>query len=667
MRYELYRLVYNLLRSLETIMTATMIIALLLMPQARGTLTKTSWFGPVTATLDIKTAGNPFDPSQNDIQVIFVSPSGKTTTRIAFYSHGKWHVTLAATEKGTYQGTVIQNGSPTEAKTTLTLSRNLPTGFVRTTPDHRFAFDNGQSYWPLGFNFAWRSDNVPDLPAALPELKRYGVNWTRIWADHWDGKNPFWVKGNPLQFDEAPLDRWQAVTEAAEKGDVKYQFVLFHHGPWSSRVNSNWGENPWNKANGGFLDTPTEFFSSPQAKKIAKAWLRYAVARYGHSPSVMAWELFNEVEWVDPNYDQKEQLVGDWHQEMAAYLRSIDPYRHLVTTSSRMSLPIYADMDYYQPHGYPNRVQNLLLASPPKADKPYFFGEVGPAAAQAGPAIQRTAIRDSIFTALVMGHSGSAQYWYWDNVYPQNLLDEYAFASKILKASGVLTQQIAKFTPKLIAPAADLVVSPGGDWEPVHKFSYSLPEEANELGGMSSFFQGSGHAEMRPQPIKLTFTSPKAGVVTIRFVQISQGGGNLIARIGGKQVAKVSFEPNEDAGKKALTIPVPAGKTILELDNDGPDWVRLASIAIPGAGTAANAIATGNKATVLLRIEKQAQTPDFSTPVANLPLADGSYTLTIYDLDKKSQVTQTVTIKNQTTTKPILINRDDAIFTLTRK
>ena len=648
-------------------MTATMLIALLMMPQGSGSITKTTWYGPVTTTLNIKTTGNPFDPELNDIRVSFKTPSGKTESRLAYWSKGKWHVTLTAKEKGQFQGTVTQNGKPLSTKISVSLTKTLPVGYVRKTPDHKFAFDNGQSYWPLGFNFAWRANNVPDLPEALPNLSKYGVNWTRIWANHWDDKNPFWVENDPLKFDEGPLDRWQSITEAAEIGDVKYQFVLFHHGPWSSRVNSNWQENPWNKANGGFLNTPTEFFTSPRAKKIAKAWLRYAVARYGSSPSVMSWELFNEVEWVDPNYDQKEQLVGDWHKEMAAYIRSIDPYKHLVTTSSRMTLPIYASMDYYQPHGYPNRIQNLLLASPPKGDKPYFFGEVGPAAAQGGPAIQRLAIRDSIYTALIMGHSGAAQYWYWDNVYPQNLLDEYGFASKILKASGILNQKVTKFTPKLIAPKADLIVAPAGDWEAIHKYSYSLPQEANELGGMSSFFQGTGHPEMRSETIKLTFTNTRASTVTIRFAQVSEGGGNLIAKIAGKEVARITFAPNEQPGNKALTIPVPAGKVTVELDNSGPDWVRLASISIPGAGSAASAFATGNKQVAFMRVEKEPQTPAFSSPFANLPLADGSYTLTIYDLEKKSQTTQNMAVSKGATAKSIPINLNDAILTFTKK
>ncbi|MFX8984415.1 hypothetical protein ABTN17_20810, partial [Acinetobacter baumannii] len=85
---------------------------------------------------------------------------------------------------------------------------------------------------------------------------------------------------------------WDDVIRGAEDGSVKFQFVLFHHGPWSTTVNSNWKENPLNAANGGWLKQPEQFFTDDRAKRLARSWIRYAVARWGASPSVMAWELF---------------------------------------------------------------------------------------------------------------------------------------------------------------------------------------------------------------------------------------------------------------------------------------------------------------------------------------------------------------------------------------
>lgn len=95
----------------------------------------------------------------------------------------------------------------------------------------------------------------------------------------------------------------------------------------------------------------SNFATDPTAKEYQKRWLRYAVARWGHSPAIMAWELFNEVEWVDAvQTDRDWPTVICWHAEMAAFLRELDPYHHLVTTSAAWEQPeLYRAMDYFQP------------------------------------------------------------------------------------------------------------------------------------------------------------------------------------------------------------------------------------------------------------------------------------------------------------------------------
>ena len=65
---------------------------------------------------------------------------------------------------------------------------------------------------------------------------------------------------------------------------------------------------------------------------------------------------------------------------MAAFLRSQDSNRHLVTTSSDTDLPgLYDAMDYVQPHAYPpDGVAAARSINPTPWRKPIFFGEIGP-------------------------------------------------------------------------------------------------------------------------------------------------------------------------------------------------------------------------------------------------------------------------------------------------
>ena len=122
-------------------------------------------------------------------------------------------------------------------------------------------------------------------------MGRNGVNWSRIWACNWDGKNPWWPTDDTPPSDQMwskAFERWDQIVSAAEDAGISFQFVLFHHGAFSTRVNPNFPDHPWNKAKGGFLEKAADFFTDPEAKRRSKMWLRYAVARWGHSTSVMS-------------------------------------------------------------------------------------------------------------------------------------------------------------------------------------------------------------------------------------------------------------------------------------------------------------------------------------------------------------------------------------------
>jgi len=626
----------------------------------------TSWYGPAVVDFDLKTSGNPFDFEENDVRVEFSGPGGTKQTRLGYFSQGKWHAVLTSVVPGKFSGKVLLNGKQSGVSVQTSVSEVVPDGFVRLKGVKGFRLDNGKPYWPIGFNLAWLSAGKAPWEESLQEMGKLGLNWSRIWANHWDGKNPFWVKGDQLKFDESALDKWDSIIKGAERGGIKFQFVLFHHGPWSSRVNSNWGENPMNKKNGGFLDKPADFFTSAKAKKVARAWLRYAVARYGHSPSIMSWELFNEVEWTDPNYENKQSLLGDWHREMALILRDLDPYDHLLTTSSELHLPIYDVMDYYQPHGYPNSIRNLITSAEVKSDKPFFFGEIGPANLGGGVSIQRSAIREGIWSALVMGHAGSAQFWSWDLVYRQNLKDEFVFARKILNESQILNAQTRKFEVGIDSPTSPLKIQPSGGWTAFKTYDFMLPKDASGLGGIPAFFQGKAHPEMRAKPVVLRVNTQKQCEMRVSVAEISSTGGNLVARIGGREVARLNLAAKEDVKGKVLVVPIPAGSVEVSLDNDGADWLKIQEFEISGVGRLANPIATGSSRSCLIHITKPLSTASFASALSNLPLSNGTYAMAIYDLDAKTTSISKVNVVSGSTTSLVNFSASDAVITLRR-
>lgn len=617
------------------------------------------WYGPKTVSFSLPVSGNPYDPVQNDVRVEFRGPKGAVEKRLAYFDDGVWKATLLARTKGSYRPVVFRNGAAGATLPAVVLSAKDTRGFIRIK-HQRFAFDDGSPYWPLGHNLAWASGPVQDLPAYLKQMGGDGLNWARIWANHWDDKNPFWTTKAPMpkggEMAPAALKKWDAIVQAAESAGVRFQLTLFHHGPWSSRVNSNWGENPWNVKNGGWLKTPSDFFTDAKALGLERAWLRYAVARWGHSPSVMAWELFNEVEWCDPNYEKREAVVGEWHDAMADYLRSLDPYRHLVTTSSRLELPIWRKMDFLQPHTYPPSVEGAVAAAPVDS-KPLFFGEFGPGQLDGSRPVQVGAIRDGIYTALLVGQAGAGQYWTWDNIPRMNLRGEFVRAAKLIKSSGVVGG-IGFVTRQARLDAGvggDFVEQPGAGWGTSKQFAYRLPEEGPLLGRLSCFLQGRAHPEMQPEPVSFSFNAPKAMRMTIEVTGIADGGGQLEIEVNGEAKTSKSWAAQTKLSKpEPIAFDVLAGAVTVVLRNGGSDWVQLGRIAIPGIAPRATARAISNGRRAALRIKGE---KGLSVALDGLGLKDGGYTATLSDLDGGDTTTRVI-VKNGKAGRVVLPGSD---------
>jgi hypothetical protein len=639
------------------------------------------WFGQATVAFEQSFPGNPYDHETNDVYVIFSGPSRVKEKRLAYYDNGQWKATLVARRPGTYRAALWRNGKLVNVPTqTVRIETLVPDGFVRRGGHWGFQYDSGKPYWPLGHNLGWQSAApMPDMTECLALMGKKGINWSRVWACHWDGKNPFWPPDPsrlPLgeMFSDA-LHRWDEIAVAAQKAGVRFQFVLFHHGGWSTRTNPNWQDNPWNAERGGFLARAADFFTDERARTRSRSWLRYAVARYGHETCIMAWELFNEVEWVDAIVDNRQADVARWHAEMAAYLRSIDPYNHLITTSSHLHLPIWKEMDYYQPHSYPPSMASMVLSTKLPKDKPLFYGEVGPGALGSAKPVQVRAVRDGIWSALLSHHAGAAQYWTWEFVFRYDLLREYELASRLIQESGILSEKELKaFTPQLDAGVgADLTLSPAGGWEPTRKFEYQLPADAvASMSDLSIYLQGQAHRAMTKEPVRFLFHAPSAGVFTIEIVGVSASGGSLKVRVNERVAVERSWAGGRGgasgtrfATPEVIAIPFEAGQATIELSNEGTDWVQLRSLHVSGIGERASGSAIGNRRRLIARIQRAA---DVQGPVrfafGGSRLADGSYRAALTDLDTGQTHSQTVQVRRGAIKERLSLEWSDAILIL---
>jgi len=395
------------------------------------------------------------------------------------------------------------------------------------------------------------------------------------------------------------------------------------------------------------------------------------IARYGHRPSIMSWELFNEVEWVDPNYESKQALIGSWHKEMYDFVRKIDPYNHMVTSSSGMELPIYAGADYYQPHGYPASVRSMITGFKMPTDKPGFYGEIGPSGLGDGRPVQVKAIRDGIYTSLLLGHAGAAEFWTWNLVVKLKLQPEFKIASQVVSSSKILNEPgLRPFIPGFQAPMdGDLSMIPGRGWAKTDKFSFELPGDADRgMGQVSSYLHGTAHTDMRLKPLAFKFNGSVDTTAQIKLGMVSKAGAHLKVSLDGTLVKDQNWPASgaDHGPSQTVTISLKKGQHIMVIDNIGPDWVQLNEITIGGIGPSVMGDATGNKRFAMLRVQRLMQGKPVVTPLVALPLADGKYVCSTTDLDTGMVTKSRVTVRNGRTVEKFNFGGNDLILTLSK-
>jgi len=551
--------------------------------------------------------GDPFDYEKVNVQVTMKQPDGTTVDVPCFFDGGTtWRMRYTPNASGQYSvvsvklNREIAHEEKLEKKDWNVSGEPIP-GFVRIERgDHtRFVFDNGVHFFPLGHNQAWHTDKQPDTPDLFAKMHEAGENWSRVWMTAWDGKNLDWrADGKPGKLGEIDLEaakKWDAIVTAAEKNNIYFQMVLQHHGQYSSKegyrfsgnVNPNWETNPYNAKNGGFLQTPESFFINSQSRALTKRKLYYILARWGYSPNIMAYELFNEVEGTDAAKGKMWDDIALWHREMALFLRQYDGYRHLLTTSSLPAIPpespIWETVDYFQAHAYPSDVITALgpteMVKGKKPDKPTFTGEFGPADLKDSDGAY---LHAGLWASMMRGEGGAAQYWDWDNVEKNNLYSHFKAASGFMTASGLAGQNglTSLSLPVSTSQKADLRFGPGGGFVAANQTEFVVGE-AGAPPGMDKFpayLQGQAHRDMIPKPLTFQVTYTQPGKFRVVLGQIARAGAHLKIGVDGKAVERDFPSSSQDhaAGAEAtIQADVPAGAHAITVENTGRDWATV--------------------------------------------------------------------------------------------
>lgn len=593
--------------------------------------------------------GNPFDPAENDVDVVFAGPHGVKTTQPAFWDGDRWRVRFAPTTAGTYTLQVLRNGRPASVPTLSARQfkcvASLSPGFVRRDlANAKFVFDNGQTYYPLGMDAAWLNGNQT-YDSTFTQMQAAGMNWTRVWMNYWDGKNLEWaaVKADNPKLGTLLIStarRWDAIFDAAEKHGIYIQMTLQHHGEYTAHTDPNWVVNPFNAVTnptgGGFLQNPDDFFTDARARRLTRLKYRYITARYGYSTHLLSYELFNEVQNITEVQTHFQDVVN-WHKEMASAIRAEDVNHHLLTTSNSVPGDPLAviGLDYNQVHTYVPDIISFFTSLHPAADTPFFIGEWGPSDAKTG--MTESFLHDGLWSSVMAPTAGAGQFWYWDNVEANNWWPQFASVAGFLHSGGS-RPDLEPVTPAVQSAGAfgDLSFALPGGWEPFTRDTVTLSASgaAPDLSGLSSYFQGSGHKDMRPRPITFLVNCPVPCQFQVALGTVAKAGAHPVLSVGGKVVAELDLpasSADHEAGQ-TLTAPLPAGPSTVVLDNTGPDWF-IPRFTVTHYAPAVTALAKGSRHTLEFWAYNRDRTGNSSaTATLGLPgLAPGTYTVHLWD------------------------------------
>ena len=594
-----------------------LILTIVLSLSARIKISAQGTYPKIEASFNIANlTTDPFDYTVTDVRVQILQPDNSLVSLPAFFDGGTmWRVRHTPTMPGVYSiSNVTMNGIPISVSnlqpTSWTVT-GFPTspGFVQVDPANprRFITRNGRRFFPVGENMAWSSPSA-NATNIFPKMGEAHENWSRVWMTHFYagnglGLNLDWPKVNGTfgQLSLSVASNWDAIVTAADKAGIHFQMVLQHHGQYSTQVDANWADNPYNTANGGFLSSPTNFFTDPTAIALTERKLRYIVARWGYSPSIMAFELFNEVQFTDAGGDGNTangqwDAIEAWHNQMATFLRSQDQYHHLITSSSVLNEPIWDQTDYYQHHEYPSdlitglRDSQDITTSQPVA--PDFAGECGI------DTTPHVGISPPIWTGIMSAQCGAAMPWYWDTIDPNNDYFLIQAAADFVTQSGLADEDtLTKSVPQVASGGlGPLAFSPGGGWATATQDTFTVSDAAPDgISIAPSYLQGTYHRSMTPNGYTFDVDYQQPGTFSVQVLQIASSGAGLEIFLDGNLQTNISFPSagSDTSTNFTATISVSAGSHSINIYDPGLDWILLGNITLDPYVTMLGAYAIG--------------------------------------------------------------------------
>ncbi|MCC7209710.1 MAG: DUF5060 domain-containing protein [Anaerolineae bacterium] len=547
--------------------------------------------------------------------VELIDPVGDPVWRIRF--------SPALAGRYTYRVDVADGGQTRTAAQGAFTVEAAAGGPVRVGPNPRyFERADGTAFFPVGVNLGWSwtgGRGTRGYQDWLRRLSEVGANYARLYVDvPWFIGLGWREPVNAIAAFQADAWRLDAILQTAEQYGIALQIVLVWHQGWGAygglpvippgdppRPNTaaDWFSNPHNVQLGGPFQSAAEYFSSPAGRDLFKARLRYAIARWGYSSSLFAWELVDQADRIAP---EDPTIITAWLQEMVAYARQIDPYRHLITSgvrdTARLSLLDSVVLDFREVRFY-QRVPiepagdqvlgalNLLAPLIQTGDRPVLINEfsVGPWFEPAQEDPLGTHLVTTMWASALAGSGGAAASWWWDTyLFPRNLVEYLAPLS-------AFSRGVPWNTANLQSVSLGLTGDETLTYQPMRvsgfneTFGYMRPADTvfritadamlPPASSVPAYLYGTVYSTQFGQPQTFIITPPTDTRLLINVSRTSdRGEARLAVIVNDQPVAEMQLNPNSTA--TTLIVPLRAGENRVVLDNLGADYLILDSLEI---------------------------------------------------------------------------------------
>jgi hypothetical protein len=431
---------------------------------------------------------DPFDPGELEVSAKITTPSGRTIVQPGYFHQEftptwgggpdlvagltAFRVRFSPREPGRHVFRIsVRAGAEAVESPAYALEadgRERPGALppIQIAADGRsFAKAGGEPFYPIGHNL---HSPGPLFDRASPPLAQGGLstyeevfermaaageNLAEIWMSPWWLAlewNRSWPGYHGLgRYDLEHAWLLDRLLEAAARRGIYVNLVLDNHGMYSSFCDAEWSASPYRTANGGFLESPDEFFTDPRAFDAYRNRLRYVLARWGAHSNVMALTFLSEIDLTGSRKgNSRRSAVVGWLRRTSRFVRDNDAHGHLLTVHfsgdfGNVDPRIAADgsidflaLDAYRGREtpFPELARRTASALAPYG-KPFLVTEYGShprtdlREGRMAPGADReleSELRAGLWSSWLTPAAGAPLFWYFDLVHRKDLYRHYA-------------------------------------------------------------------------------------------------------------------------------------------------------------------------------------------------------------------------------------------------